>query len=212
MQTKIVTSWDDGGKDDLRIAKLVNKYGLEATFYVVVDNIGKEGYLSWEDIRALSETENMFIGSHTMTHPMDMKRLYDEELFFETQTSKDLLETALGRSITSFCYPRGRADDRVKNALITAGYLEARGTGKPGITTIDDNFYLPGTIHIFQRPEYGDKDIFTYAKEVIDRVVEEGGYCNIWGHSAEIEKNGLWEVTDKVLKYAGNAIKKAKDR
>lgn len=210
MQTKITTSWDDGGKGDLRIAKLCNKYGLEATFYVVVDNIGKEGYLNWEDVRALSETENMHIGSHTMTHPSDMKTLFDEELFFETQTSKDLLETALGRGVTSFCYPRGRSDARVREAVIKAGYMEARGTGKTGKTSIEDNYYLPGTIHIFQREEYGDKDIFTYAKEVIDRVVSDGGYCNIWGHSAEIDKNDLWEVLDKVLKYAGKANKKTK--
>ena len=202
-KVNIVYSVDDGGVLDLRIADLLEKYGLSGIFYVVLDWIGQEGFLTWDDIKELAKKGHT-IGSHTISHPQDLKKLYDDELHYEIQNSKDMLEIALGFSIKSFCYPRGRTNKRVKEFVVGAGYIEARGTGKPGITEIEDKFYLPGTIHIYQRKEYGDKSIFEFAKETIDRVVKEGGYCNVWCHSAEIEREGLWKVLEEVLKYASS--------
>jgi len=202
-EVELETSWDDGGKLDRRIVDLLNKYKLKGTFYVVLDFIGKEGYMDWNDIKELDQ-EGFDIGSHTVSHSMDLKMCHDEQLHLEIQNSKDMLETALGHVITRFAYPRGRTDERVKDKVKEVGYLDARGTGKPGILTKEDLFYLPGTIHIFQRPEYGEKDIVTFAHEVLDNLFKNGGYCNIWGHSREIDANNLWDVLEEVLKYAAN--------
>ena len=199
-EVKIEFSFDDGGKLDLRIVELLKKYCIQGTFYIVLDWVGTEGHLNWEDIKELDK-EGFIIGSHSMMHPQDLKMLYDEQLHYEIQNSKDLLETALGHSISSFCYPHGRADERVKNKVKEAGYENARGTGKAGITKREDEFYLPGTIHIFQREEYKGKSIYEYAKEVIDKVKKEGGYCNIWGHSLEISRDGNFGVLEEILKY-----------
>ena len=202
----IEISFDDGGKLDLKAAELLKKYDIKGTFYIVLDWIGTKGHLNWEDIKRLDK-EGHKIGSHSMTHPQDLKMLYDEQLHYEIQNSKDILETALGHNITSFCYPRGRADERIKSKVVQAGYINARGTGKPGITKIDNSFYLPGTIHIFQRSEYEGVPVLDYAKKVIDKVFKEGGYCNVWGHSAELEKWGLWGVLEDVLKYVSEKRK-----
>jgi peptidoglycan/xylan/chitin deacetylase (PgdA/CDA1 family) len=196
---QITTSFDDGSRFDLRVFDLLLKYKIKGTFYIVVDWVGKEGYLTWDEIKKIWH-HGWSIGSHTMTHPQDLKLLYDEELHFEIQNSKDLIESVLGQHITSFCYPRGRADERVKRFVADAGYIEARGTGKTGITEIKDKLYLPGTIHIFQREEYGNLSILDYAKQTIERVKKEGGYCNIWGHSQEIDRNNLWGVLEDILK------------
>lgn len=196
-------SFDDGGKDDLKIVKLLQKYKLPATFYIVLDWVGKDGFLDWDDIKEMDRL-GFKIGSHSITHPSDLKKLYDEQLHFEIQNSKDMIETALGHNIESFCYPRGRANERVKRFVVDAGYVEARGTGKPGIIRADDRFYLPGTIHIYQRKEYDNKSIWEFAKETIDKVKKEGGYCNIWAHSAEIQKFQNWGVLEDILKYASN--------
>jgi len=207
-QPKVVnieTSWDDGSAYDLRIANLLTKYNLKGTFYIVADWVGKRGYLTWEDIKKLDK-DGFTIGSHTMTHPQDLKNLYDDELFYEIQTSKDIIETVLGHNINSFCYPRGRTNKKVIDQVIEAGYYEARGTGKPGVIRYMDKYYLPGTIHIFQRPEYKDKLILDFAKETIDRVKKDGGYCNIWGHSREVEKFSLWDILEQVLAYASKVI------
>ncbi len=198
---KIETSFDDGSIHDLRIADLLCKYHLSATFYIVVDWVGREGMLNWDQIKEL-EKKGFKIGSHTMTHPQDLKMLFDEELHVEIQTSKDMIETALGHNIESFCYPRGRMDDRIKNKVIEAGYTEARITGKPGILVVEDKYRIPGTLHIFQREEYGSKSIVEYATDIFEKLKKDGGYCNIWGHSEEINRNNNWEQLEEVLSLA----------
>ncbi len=198
---KIEYSFDDGGKNDMRIASLLEKYHLHGTFYIVVDYIGQEGYLNWNQVKELDRRGHT-IGSHTLSHPMDLKKLHESELIVEIFNSKQLIENVLGHKITTFCYPRGRMDNRVRDEVIRAGYLTARGTGKPGITKVKDKFYLPGTIHIYQRKEYGKKSVLEFAKEVIDRVRQKDGYCNIWGHSREIDKFSLWDTLEEVIKYA----------
>lgn len=195
------TSWDDGGILDMRVADLLEKYKLQGTFYVVCDWVGKEGYLTWDNIKDL-DSRGFKIGSHTTSHPMDMKMLYEDDLFAEINVSKDIIENVIGHSIDTFAYPRGRTDDRIKEMVARADYITARGTGKPGITTSDDKYYLPGTIHIFQRPEYEGVSIEDYSRKVFDKLNKEGGYCNIFGHSAEVDKNNLWGTLETVLSEA----------
>jgi len=202
-------SFDDGGVLDLKVADILEKYGLFATFYIIVDKIGKEGFLTWEQVREL-EKRGHIIGSHTVTHPSDLKVLYDEPLHYEIQNSKDMIEAVLGHSISKFCYPRGRYDDRVKAFVAKVGYVEARVTGKPGISVIKDKLAIPGTIHIFDRYEYGQQTVVEFAKSTIDRVKKEGGYINVWGHSTELERDHLWGVLEEVLDYASKAINNGK--
>ncbi len=200
-EIELETSWDDGSVLDIKVAELLEKFKLKGTFYVVCDWIGKQGYLNWDQIKDL-DNRGFNIGSHTLSHPMDLKTLYEEELFAEVQTSKDILENVLGHNITSFCYPRGRADERVKEMVARAGYIDARGTGKPGEIEIKDKLYKPGTIHIFQRPEYEGMPVISYARNVFSELNKKGGYCNIWGHSHEVDKEKLWQVLEVVLSDA----------
>lgn len=198
---EICTSWDDGYSLDLKIADYLSKYKLHGVFYVVLDWIGTAGYMTWSDIKEL-DSRGFEIGSHTVTHPPDLKRIHDEQLFYEIQNSKDMLEAALGHTVSKFCYPRGRYDERVKQMVIQAGYTEARTTGKPGIIEKSDMFALPGTIHIFQRTEYGELTMVQFAKHTIDTARKTGGYVNIWGHSKEVAVNNLWSDLEEVLVYA----------
>jgi peptidoglycan/xylan/chitin deacetylase (PgdA/CDA1 family) len=193
-------SLDDGGKLDLEVANLLDKYRLKGTFYIVVNWIDGPGFLTWDDIVNLDK-RGFTIGSHTCTHPQDLKKLYEDELFYEVQNSKDLIETVLGHNVTKFCYPRGRHNERVRQAVADAGYLEARVTGKPGVIEVKDKLQMPGTIHVYPRSEYRHETILGFAKKTIDKVKKEGGYCNIWGHSAEIEKFNNWKVFEKIIKY-----------
>lgn len=204
---KIETSWDDGNILDIKLASVLNKYKkLPAVFYVIVGKINEEnGYLNWEQVKDL-ERQGFEIGSHSMSHPPDLKALYDEDLHYEVKNSKDILEAVLGHSIGKFCYPRGRYDERVQQFVMEADYVEARGTGTPGNLEAKDKYGMPGTIHIFQRPEYRGEPIFDFAKKTIDRAVADGGYVNIWGHSHEIHENNLWDTLEKVLEYAQSKV------
>ncbi len=197
----IEVSMDDGGALDMKMADLLDKYGTKGTFYIVVDWIGKDGFLTWDQVKELDK-RGFEIGSHTTSHPQDLKKLHEEELFYEVQNSKDMIETVLGHSISKFCYPRGRYNERVLEMVATAGYVEARGTGKPGITEVKDKLQMPGTIHIYQRKEYGNQNIVDFANDVFEKLKKEGGYCNIFGHSKEIERDQLWSTLESILSLA----------
>src|SRR5690242_1532099 len=87
MKAVIVTSsWDDGHKYDLRLAHLLKKYGLKATFYISPRNS------EWPDADLLTKNEirevsNDFeIGSHTVTHP----RL---PTISQSQASKEIIDS-----------------------------------------------------------------------------------------------------------------------
>ncbi len=194
----IEISMDDGGEQDMRVADMLDKYGLKATFYITIDYMETDGYLTWKQVKELDKA-GFTIGSHTVTHPQDLKKLHEEQLFFEVQNSKDMIETALGHTITKFCYPRGRQNKRIRQAVADAGYIEARTTGKPGITEIKDKLQIPGTVHIYQRKEYGNQGIVDFANDVFEKLKKEGGYCNVWGHSQEIEKFSLWSTLESVF-------------
>ncbi len=206
---KIETSWDDGFTFDFKIVELLKKYNLPGTFYIIVDAIGKEGFLTWEQIKDFDK-QGFSIGSHTMTHPNDLKDLFEERLFYEIQNSKDIIEAALGHPISKFCYPRGRYDARVKEMVARAGYTEARVTGELGNTVVKDKLALPGTLQIFDRVKYLPMTVTEFAKATMDRVKVEGGYINIWGHSKEIEENKLWGALEEILAYAEKTIRECK--
>ena len=72
---RIETSWDDGHELDLRLADLLRKYKLPATFYInTVSEEKREGKdLSEDDIVSLAK--DFEIGGHTVSHPPDMKAL-----------------------------------------------------------------------------------------------------------------------------------------
>src|SRR3990167_8013899 len=114
-------SFDDGSIGDLEIARLLSKYKLPGIFYIPIDR-----ELDWYKCREIAK--DFEIGCHSFTHPSDMKLLDDENLRLEVATAKEAMESVFGREIKSFCYPRGRFDDRVVEAVKEAGFEEARTT------------------------------------------------------------------------------------
>ena len=67
----ILTSWDDGAKDDLMVLSLLRKYKLPAIFFVPIE--------SWGFLN-LNVYNGFKVGGHTYRHPQDLKLLSPEEL------------------------------------------------------------------------------------------------------------------------------------
>src|SRR5262249_15014177 len=70
MNAVIVTSsWDDGHKYDVRLARMLREYGLKATFYISPRNQewAEADLMKNNEIREVGK--DFEIGSHTVTHP-----------------------------------------------------------------------------------------------------------------------------------------------
>jgi peptidoglycan/xylan/chitin deacetylase (PgdA/CDA1 family) len=148
----VALTFDDGLLDNYEIAApILQEYGYTATFFVIpgFDNITRwvnPTTSQWSDVakpgftipfpsmqqqhrRELSEL-GMEIGCHSMTHPK-LNKITDTQLHSEIIDSKLMLEDQLGQSVTSFCYPKGRYNNRVLKYIQKAEY-ECAFTTMPG--------------------------------------------------------------------------------
>jgi len=189
---KIETSWDDNSHHNYLLALLLEQYKIPATFYLPVVDI------DW-DMVGLLKSKGFDIGSHTMSHPQDIKILDQKLKMYEIVTSKDLLEAYLNRKVTSICWPRGRYNEECVQIAIDAGYEWSRTT-RVGETKRKNTFVRDTTVHAYHRGEYGEHDWFTYANSTLD---SQPAYFHLWGHSWELEKYTYWDKLERLLERLG---------
>jgi peptidoglycan/xylan/chitin deacetylase (PgdA/CDA1 family) len=79
--------------------------------------------MTFEEIAMLA-ADGHEIGSHSMTHCL-MPECDDCALTYEVAESRNALQTRLGLSIDTFCYPNGNSDTRTAYAVAQAGYKRA---------------------------------------------------------------------------------------
>lgn len=71
--------------------------------------------------------DNFEIGSHGVTHRY-LTQIPPEEARDEIFASKEMLENLTGKKVSKFCYPRGYANEQIKQWVKEAGYTYARST------------------------------------------------------------------------------------
>lgn len=126
-------TFDDGYEDFYEQAlPVLRQHRIPATLYMVSGLVGKwnvwdersgeprRPLMGWARLRELVAA-GIDIGSHSLSHP-DLRTLGDDELRHECEASRKQLEDGLGRKVTSFAYPFGFFDQRVKDAVRAAGY------------------------------------------------------------------------------------------
>lgn len=120
-QESVVLTFDDGCETDLLVAApIIRELGLHATCYLTVDFLGRPGYLTRAQARALA-SKGIEIGCHSMSH-VYLSDVGDERLEQEVVTAKDTLEQICGCRVRSFSCPGGRFDRRLLPLTLAAGY------------------------------------------------------------------------------------------
>lgn len=128
----LAITFDDGYEDNYTYAfPILKKYGIPATVFVVVQDIGKPGRLSWDQILEMQQSGLVSFGSHTLTHPYLAAVSSPRARTREICDSKRMLEERLGVAINAFSYPMGNFDAGVRQTVRDAGYRIAVATN-PG--------------------------------------------------------------------------------
>ena len=104
--------------------KTKNKIIEEISYQLNVKNPKQEVQrlmLSWDEIGEMAGNGILF-GSHTLTHPI-LTKISKEQVKYEVNESKKILEQKIGVSIDHIAYPNGREfDSEIKEIIIEAGY------------------------------------------------------------------------------------------
>ena len=99
---------------------ILKKYNLKANLYVIVNARGGK-YLDDNQIKEISSSGLVSIGSHTLNH-LSLKNLSDEEINNELKDSKKELESLINKEVKTICYPSGSYDSNVM--YITSKYYD----------------------------------------------------------------------------------------
>ena len=137
----MAVTFDDGYDDTYAAVELLCAHGLCSTVYVTTAEIGRPGRLSPRQLRVLADTPGVEIGSHGVHHRR-LDELGMDEILAEVRDSKQHLEDLLGEPVTSFAYPYGAYDTRVRSVLIGAGYHSAAAVKNALSHPADDPFAI----------------------------------------------------------------------
>ena len=148
----VILSFDDGYEDNHRVVlPMLEEHGMKAVFYVVTNDIGLPGYMTWDNLFDM-ERRGMEIGSHTANH-IPLTTLPPEKQREELRLSKLMLEWKGLKTIYSFSYPTGAYDEGIVTMLAEEDYLTAV-TGEAGLNNVETNPYLLHRVNI-PPPHFG---------------------------------------------------------
>jgi peptidoglycan/xylan/chitin deacetylase (PgdA/CDA1 family) len=157
----ISITFDDGYKDNLYALEVCDKYDIDFTLYITTAEIGKDEYLSSDDIKVLDSSQRCIIGTHSVTHP-HLDRLSYEEQYRELNESKKVLEDILCKSIYDMSYPHGSYNSDTLDIVQKLGYTRV-GSSHIGINNKDSYNNL-----IIKRLEVVASDTTDKLKKMID--------------------------------------------
>ncbi|MBI1755883.1 MAG: polysaccharide deacetylase family protein [Fimbriimonas ginsengisoli] len=103
--------------------------GVPVAMFVHTGYVGDRSHgrpkMDWDQLRSLDREGLVTIGSQTVSHPTDLRRLSTAELRKEMEESKRELERQLGHTVSYFAYPNGKFNAAAMRAAQAAGYLMA---------------------------------------------------------------------------------------
>lgn len=141
-QKTVTITFDDGLHNNYQYAyPVLKKYNIPATIFVIISKIGQPGYLSWKEIKEMSDSGVIAMGSHTVSHKW-LPEMGTEQLRSELSASKAILEEKTGKPVNALCYPIGAHDQRVERETGLAGYTCAVATNPGRFSPIDDIYSI----------------------------------------------------------------------
>ncbi|MEI7751780.1 MAG: polysaccharide deacetylase family protein [Candidatus Omnitrophota bacterium] len=121
-ERKAAITFDDGYLDNYQRAfPVLEEFGLAATFFVTTEDIGKQGFMTWEMLREMAAVPGIEIGSHSLEHK-PLSDIPEKEAWTSLVASKKILEEKLGREIRAISYPCGSFNEKILEMARGAGY------------------------------------------------------------------------------------------
>lgn len=142
----IILTFDDGYESNYtELLPILEERGLKATIFMVTNSIGKDNYLTWQQLKDL-EKRGIEIGSHTANH-LPLTEMPLDDARNEVKLSKLLMEWNGMKTLYTLSYPNGKYTADLEDMLKEEEYLAAV-TGDAGLNTFDTDPYQLQRINI----------------------------------------------------------------
>ena len=219
-------SVDDGHPLDLRIAEILARHRLRASFYLPIRNAEGAPVMTAAQARELSRYAE--IGSHTLDHCF-LTRVDDNEAWRQISEGKTELEQRLGHAVSGFCYPGGQFHARHVHMVRRAGFGYARTINNLYSDTGEQRFTLPTSLQFY--PHKRDVLIRNFISQgaykrrwsalqaiiaednwlmriyrLFDHLEQHGQVFHLWCHALDIERLQLWKELDYFLGFVARRI------
>ena len=197
----LVFSFDDGQKNDQRLAGLFRECGIRATFHLIGNReVADSSNLAWYDGHEIA-THGLRHATATLTP--------NEQILHDIVLDRKVLETLSSRIVNGHAWPNGStfgAPSCAQQRLHDAGIAYARGTSAHGTFALPDNFLcweptakcVPAALpelgqRFFAEPDAGELKL-----------------CLLWGHSWEYKSEADWRNVEEFCRAAaGRRVWKA---
>ncbi len=190
----LTMSYDDGQRHDLRLVEIFNKYGIKGTFHLNAGILGKELFVTPEEVPTVYAGHE--VSSHSLTHPF-LERISGEELVHEITEDRRILEGLCAYPVRGMSYPYGTYNAEVINNLRTLGMQYSRTIKSTGRFDIPADFmeWHPTCHHC--DPKLMERlEKFQSNKSPMPLFY-------VWGHSYEFPRDNNWEVIERFCEQAG---------
>ena len=131
------------------IVPTLRKYNLRGLLFLVLNVTSDQcanGYACWSRLREWQNEGVISVQSHGMTHP-NYAKSSAQQIQYDAQQSKQLIEARLGAPVVAFAYPYDSAPAAAQSIVKTLGYkfaMSGNTRSERSITTNDSSpFNLP---------------------------------------------------------------------
>ncbi len=223
---RLTLSIDDGHPLDLRVADLLARHGLEATFYIPVMNDEGPPVMTAAQVRQLAQ--RFEIGSHTWSHRF-LTTVDDVTARSQVVDGKRALEDWLGTPVQGFCYPGGRYRRRHMVMVRDAGFAYARTTQNLRLDAGHQPFRMPTTLQFYPHSRsvlmrnllsqgapltrlpgfmtaMSGRNWLERTYRLLAVAAARGGVLHLWFHALDLERLGLWTALDCFLARAADRV------
>jgi peptidoglycan/xylan/chitin deacetylase (PgdA/CDA1 family) len=217
-------SVDDGHPSDIKVAELLSKHGLQATFFIPIKNREGREVLAPPQIREIGQ--KFEIGSHTYDHCY-LNSVDIAEAQYQVSKGKHQLEAMLGKQVTGFCYPGGKYGPTHVAMVQATGFRYARTTMNLCFEAGQQAFEMPTTYQFYPHPRNVYLRNFAKAGNwsrrheglrlallhanwierlyaLFDHACEHDSVFHLWGHTKDIEELNAWQELDRFLAHVAS--------
>ncbi len=219
-------SVDDGHPSDMKMANLLSRHGMPATFYIPIVNDEGQKVLSPSLIRELGQEYE--IGSHTFSHCF-LNAVDVNQANLQIAGGKTMLESVLGRRVAGFCYPGGKFREEHVALVRSAGFGYARTTMNLCFDAGTDRYRMPTSCQFYphDRGVYlrnfarggrwshrldglllalGRKAWIKRLYRLFDHAHSSNTVFHLWTHSGDIDALNAWDELEEFLAYVQGCV------